>query len=49
MRDSNGNDTIVTAEVRMRVGIDPFATTPIVISLRERADFDSANITVAIL
>ena len=44
-----GEDTIVSAEVRMRVGIDPFATTPIVISLRERSDFDSANITVAIL
>lgn len=49
VRDNDGNDTIVTAEVRMRILANPFATTPIVISLRERPDFDSANITVAIL
>ena len=49
VQDDDGNDTLVTAEVRMRTGIDPFATTPIVISLRERADFDSANVTVTIL
>ena len=49
VKDADGNDTIITAEVLMRTGIDPFATTPIVISLRERADFDSANITVTVI
>lgn len=49
VQDVNGNDTITSAEVRMRRGVDPFSTIPIVISLRERADFDSANITVTLV
>lgn len=48
VRTNEGHDTIVSAEVRMRVGADPFATTPIVITLRQRPDFDSANITTVV-
>lgn len=49
VKTENGNDTISSAVVRMRVGANPFATTPIVIDLRERADYDSANTTVIVI
>ena len=49
VKTDNDQDTIVACEVRMRVGADPFATTPIPITLRQRADFDSANVTVTVL
>lgn len=44
-----GGDTLSAATVSMRTGIDPFATTPIVITLRQRSDFDSANISVTVI
>lgn len=44
-----GQDTISSALVEMRVGIDPFDTIPIPIDLRERGDYDSSTISVIIL
>ncbi len=44
-----GNDTIVSAVVQMRVFPAAFSTNPLVITLRERSDFDSARITVTVV
>jgi len=49
VKTDNGQDTIVTAEVRMRRGASPFTTAAEVITLRQRADYDSANISVTVL
>ena len=51
VKNDDGQDTIVSALVEMRtpVGVGPFLTTAQPITLRERADYDSANVLVVII
>lgn len=49
VKTESGQDTISSALVEMRVGANPFDVIPIPIAIRERADYDSANITTIVV
>ncbi len=49
VKTDDDQDTITSAVVEMRVGADPFAVTPIPIDIRERADYDTLNVTVIVV
>lgn len=49
VRTDSDQDTISSALVEMRVGANPFDTIPIPIAIRERADYDSANIATTVI